>query len=130
MQSAQVLKAKHSYVLYVKQSRLCCHYALRLRDKGVRFITPPRHPSHSCSTMSCTSCVFATEKCPVSVLDTRIVTADDLTSSYPGGPGCHCDGTKSCIPVFTMFLGLPDLAPDPLVRGMDPDPDPSIINQK
>ncbi len=27
-----------------------------------------------------------------------------------------------------MFLGLPD--PDPLVRGMDPDPDPSIILQK
>jgi hypothetical protein len=26
-----------------------------------------------------------------------------------------------------MFLGLPD--PDPLVRGMDPDPDPSIIMQ-
>jgi hypothetical protein len=24
-----------------------------------------------------------------------------------------------------MFLGLPD--PDPLVRGMDPDPEPSII---
>ncbi len=37
-----------------------------------------------------------------------------------------------------MFLGLPDLDPDPLVRGMypdpdpalDPDPDPSIIIQK
>jgi hypothetical protein len=27
-----------------------------------------------------------------------------------------------------MFLGLRD--PDPLVRGMDPDPDPSIIKQK
>jgi hypothetical protein len=27
-----------------------------------------------------------------------------------------------------MFLGLAD--PDPLVSGMDPDPDPSIINQK
>jgi hypothetical protein len=27
-----------------------------------------------------------------------------------------------------MFLGLRD--PDPLVRGMDPDPDPSIIMQK
>jgi hypothetical protein len=27
-----------------------------------------------------------------------------------------------------MFLGLPD--PDPLVRGMDLDPDPSIIMQK
>jgi hypothetical protein len=27
-----------------------------------------------------------------------------------------------------MFLGLPDL--DPLVRGVDPDPDPSIIKQK
>ncbi len=27
-----------------------------------------------------------------------------------------------------MFLGLPD--PDPLVRGMDPDPDPSVIKQK
>jgi hypothetical protein len=26
-----------------------------------------------------------------------------------------------------MFLGHPD--PDPLVRGMDPDPDPSIIKQ-
>jgi hypothetical protein len=24
-----------------------------------------------------------------------------------------------------MFLGLPD--PDPLVRGMDPDPDPALI---
>jgi hypothetical protein len=31
-----------------------------------------------------------------------------------------------------MFLGLLDPAPDPLVRGMDPDPDldPSIIMQK
>jgi hypothetical protein len=33
-----------------------------------------------------------------------------------------------------MFLGLPDLDTDPLVRGMDPDPapdpDPSIIMQK
>ncbi len=27
-----------------------------------------------------------------------------------------------------MFLGLLD--PDPLVRGMDPDPDSSIINRK
>ncbi len=27
-----------------------------------------------------------------------------------------------------MFLGIPD--PDPLVRGVDPDPDPSIIMQK
>jgi hypothetical protein len=27
-----------------------------------------------------------------------------------------------------MFLGLPYL--EPLVRGMDPDPDPSIIEQK
>ncbi len=27
-----------------------------------------------------------------------------------------------------VFLGLLD--PDPLVRGMDPDPDPSIIKQK
>jgi hypothetical protein len=27
-----------------------------------------------------------------------------------------------------MFLGLPD--PDPLIRGMDPDSDPSIIMQK
>jgi hypothetical protein len=26
-----------------------------------------------------------------------------------------------------MFLGFPD--PDPLVRGVDPDPDPSIIKQ-
>jgi hypothetical protein len=34
----------------------------------------------------------------------------------PDPPGIH------------MFLGLPD--PDPLVRGMDPDPDPSIIMQK
>jgi hypothetical protein len=31
-----------------------------------------------------------------------------------------------------MFLGLPDPAPDPLVRGMDPEPvpDPSVILQK
>jgi hypothetical protein len=30
-----------------------------------------------------------------------------------------------------VFLGLPDLDPDPLVTGMDPDPDPdpSIIKQ-
>ncbi len=29
-----------------------------------------------------------------------------------------------------MFLGLPDPDADPLVRGMDPDPDPSIRKQK
>ncbi len=29
-----------------------------------------------------------------------------------------------------MFLGHKDPDPDPLVRGMDPAPDPSIINQK
>jgi hypothetical protein len=29
-----------------------------------------------------------------------------------------------------MFLDLPDPNPDPLVRGVDPDPDPSIIMQK
>jgi hypothetical protein len=29
-----------------------------------------------------------------------------------------------------MFLGLPDPDPDPLVRGMDSYPDPSIIMQK
>jgi hypothetical protein len=29
-----------------------------------------------------------------------------------------------------MFLGLLDTYPDPLVRGMDPDPDPFIIKQK
>jgi hypothetical protein len=28
-----------------------------------------------------------------------------------------------------MFLGFPDSNPDPLVRGMDPDPDPSIRKQ-
>ncbi len=27
-----------------------------------------------------------------------------------------------------MFMGLPE--PDTLVRGMDPDPDPSLIKQK
>ncbi len=26
-----------------------------------------------------------------------------------------------------MFLGLLDPAPDPLVKDMDPDPDPSVI---
>jgi hypothetical protein len=38
------------------------------------------------------------------------------------------------IPRIDVFLGLldPDLDPDPLVRGMDPDPDldPSNIKQK
>jgi hypothetical protein len=29
-----------------------------------------------------------------------------------------------------MFLGLPDLDPDPLVRDTDADPDPSIMKQK
>jgi hypothetical protein len=29
-----------------------------------------------------------------------------------------------------MFLGLLDPDPDPLVRGLDPDPDGSIIKQK
>jgi hypothetical protein len=29
-----------------------------------------------------------------------------------------------------MFLGLLDLDPDPLVSGMDPYPDPSIMKQK
>ncbi len=29
-----------------------------------------------------------------------------------------------------MFLGLLDLDPDPLVKGTDRDPDPSIISKK
>jgi hypothetical protein len=29
-----------------------------------------------------------------------------------------------------MFLGVLDPDPESLVRGMDPDPDPSIIQQK
>jgi hypothetical protein len=29
-----------------------------------------------------------------------------------------------------MFLGRPDPDPDPLVRGMDPAPDPIITKQK
>jgi hypothetical protein len=29
-----------------------------------------------------------------------------------------------------MFLGLLDMDPDPLVRGMDPDPKSFIIKQK
>jgi hypothetical protein len=29
-----------------------------------------------------------------------------------------------------VFFGLPDPDLDPLVRGMDPDPDPTIIMQK
>jgi hypothetical protein len=29
-----------------------------------------------------------------------------------------------------MFLGLLNQDPDPLVRGTDPDPDPSIIERK
>jgi hypothetical protein len=35
-------------------------------------------------------------------------------------------------PVFRihLFLGLMDPDPDPLVRGVDPYPDPSIIKQK
>jgi hypothetical protein len=43
--------------------------------------------------------------------------------------------SPGCQPVFRirihrihMFLGLLD--PDPSVRGMDPDPDPSVIMQK
>ncbi len=62
-----------------------------------------------------------------------------------GGQGGHLSqvGTEppaSCPPAnslqssvavpgrIRMFLGLLD--PDPLVRGMDPDPDPSVIMQK
>ncbi len=32
-------------------------------------------------------------------------------------------------PWIRMFSGLQDLNPDQLVRGTDPDPDPSIIKQ-
>jgi hypothetical protein len=31
---------------------------------------------------------------------------------------------------YGIFLGLQDLDPDPLIRGTDPDLDPSIIKQK
>jgi hypothetical protein len=34
------------------------------------------------------------------------------------------------IRLIRTFLGLLDLDPDPLVRGMDPVPDSSIIKQK
>jgi hypothetical protein len=32
--------------------------------------------------------------------------------------------------IRTYVFGPPGSDPDPLVRGMDPDPDPSIIKQK
>jgi hypothetical protein len=44
----------------------------------------------------------------------------------------HSNGIVHTLPGFPIrirkFLDLPD--PDPLVRGTDPDPDPSIIKQK
>jgi hypothetical protein len=45
------------------------------------------------------------------------------------------EGSKKYCPVIKshrihIFLSLLDLDPDPLVRGMDPDPDPSITKQK
>ncbi len=58
----------------------------------------------------------------------------DLTTGCWHSPPSrrHEDREKSFEPVFRirihrihMFLGLLD--PDPLVRGMDPDPDPSIF---
>ncbi len=61
---------------------------------------------------------------------------------YSLPPERHCrrlaipcrQGDLSAVPGFEpvfrihMFSGLPD--PDPLVRGMDPDPDPSLSKQK
>jgi hypothetical protein len=38
----------------------------------------------------------------------------------------QCCGWGSGSTGSTCFLGLPDLDPDPLVRGMDPDPDPAL----
>ncbi len=71
--------------------------------------------------------------------------APGCTPPQPASPGtcaagsrpCHKQ-TESCIPVLRIrihvLLGLLDPDPDPLVRGMDLDPDPaldpSIIKQK
>jgi hypothetical protein len=41
---------------------------------------------------------------------------------------CFADPNRDPDPSVRMFLGLVDS--DPLVRSMDPDPDPSIIKQK
>ncbi len=41
--------------------------------------------------------------------------------------GRVCEGKKVVLGIrIRMFLGLPE--PDPLVRGTDPDPDPSIFS--
>ncbi len=55
----------------------------------------------------------------------------ELTDSGRGGECVEGDSksVESKCPLY-MFLGLLDLDLDPLVRGMDPDPDPSIIMQK
>ncbi len=55
----------------------------------------------------------------------------ELTDSGRGGECVEGDSksVESKCPLY-IFLGLPDLDLDPLVRGMDPDPDPSIIMQK
>ncbi len=47
-------------------------------------------------------------------------------AAAPGDSSSQCSGSTGSI----CFFGLPDLDPDPLVRGMDPDPDPSFIKRK
>jgi hypothetical protein len=54
---------------------------------------------------------------------------DDAPGSHVVAPELHLLYTERVLRIrINMFLGLLD--PDPLVRGMDRDPDPSIIMQK
>ncbi len=43
---------------------------------------------------------------------------------------CVCASVLDPDPPDPHVLGLPETDPDPLDRGMDPDPDPFIIMQK
>jgi hypothetical protein len=66
------------------------------------------------------------------LIETIVRVAENTVDELTRGEGRQVSLPVNPVSRIHMFLGLPDSDsdPDPLVRGMDPDLDPSIIEQK
>ncbi len=127
----KVPRKNRSHPLIFSLSLIILEQSLICATESSREKNPLPQVRHTCSEGSPATCNG------LSVIMTCSSFASWLLSSVLNGGWSQSSHKKDLQPVLRirirqirMFLGLLDPDPDSLVRGMDPDLDPSIIKQK